>query len=206
MITFADKCAVNKPMQKISEIVATKGGVVTMNEITDRAEYKRILRAVERGELVRLRQGVYAVPIAMLNTIIDVERIVPQGVLCLYSAWTHYQLTTTVPPSFCIAIEAKRKVVLPTILPVSLYYWKAENFKFGIVNVEMSNYQVRMTDLERSVCDAVKYRNKIGSDLCAEIIRTYLRKKERNLSRLIDYAKRLRVAKVLNNYLEIAME
>jgi predicted transcriptional regulator of viral defense system len=206
MITFADKCAVNKPMQKISEIVATKGGVVTMNEITDRAEYKRILRAVERGELVRLRQGVYAVPIAMLNTIIDVERIVPQGVLCLYSAWTHYQLTTTVPPSFCIAIEAKRKVVLPTILPVSLYYWKAENLKFGIVNVEMSNYQVRMTDLERSVCDAVKYRNKIGSDLCAEIIRTYLRKKERNLSRLIDYAKRLRVAKVLNNYLEIAME
>lgn len=206
MITFADKCAVNKPMQKISEIVATKGGVVTMNEITDRAEYKRILRAVERGELVRLRQGVYAVPIAMLNTIIDVERIVPQGVLCLYSAWTHYQLTTTVPPSFCIAIEAKRKVVLPTILPVSLYYWKAENLKFGIVNVEISNYQVRMTDLERSVCDAVKYRNKIGSDLCAEIIRTYLRKKERNLSRLIDYAKRLRVAKVLNNYLEIAME
>ena len=91
-------------------------------------------------------------------------------------------------------------------MPVSLYYWKAENLKFGIVNVEMSNYQVRMTDLERSVCDAVKYRNKIGSDLCAEIIRTYLRKKERNLSRLIDYAKRLRVAKVLNNYLEIAME
>lgn len=206
MITFADVCVINKPMQKISEIVATKGGIVTMDEITDRAEYKRILRAVERGELVRLRQGVYAVPIAMLNTIIDVERIVPQGVLCLYSAWTHYQLTTTVPPSFCIAIEAKRKVALPTILPVNLYYWKAENLKFGIVDVEISNYQVRMTDLERSVCDAVKYRNKIGSDLCAEIIRTYLRKKERNLSRLIDYAKRLRVAKVLNNYLEIAME
>lgn len=206
MITFADECVINKLMQKISEIVATKGGIVTMDEITDRAEYKRILRAVERGELVRLRQGVYAVPIAMLNTIIDVERIVPQGVLCLYSAWTHYQLTTTVPPSFCIAIEAKRKVALPTILPVNLYYWKAENLKFGIVDVEISNYQVRMTDLERSVCDAVKYRNKIGSDLCAEIIRTYLRKKERNLSRLIDYAKRLRVAKVLNNYLEIAME
>ena len=83
-------------MQKISEIVAAKGGVVTMDEITDRAEYKRILRAVEHGELIRLRQGVYAVPIAILNTMIDVERIVPQGVLCLYSAWAYYQLTTTV--------------------------------------------------------------------------------------------------------------
>ncbi|WP_294543288.1 type IV toxin-antitoxin system AbiEi family antitoxin domain-containing protein [uncultured Bacteroides sp.] len=193
-------------MQNISEIVAAKGGVVTMDEITDRAEYKRILRAVERGELIRLRQGVYAVPIAILNTMIDVERIVPQGVLCLYSAWAYYQLTTTVPPSFCIAIEAKRKVKLPIRLPINLYYWKAGNLEFGIVDVEVSNYQVRMTDLERSVCDAVKYRNKIGLDLCAEIIRTYLRKKERNLSRLMDYAERLRVTKILNNYLEIAIE
>ena len=193
-------------MQKISEIVAAKGGVVTMDEITDRAEYKRILRAVEHGELIRLRQGVYAVPIAILNTMIDVERIVPQGVLCLYSAWAYYQLTATVPPSFCIAIEAKRKVKLPIRLPINLYYWKAGNLEFGIVDVEISNYQVRMTDLERSVCDAVKYRNKIGLDLCAEIIRTYLRKKERNLSRLMDYAERLRVTKILNNYLEIAIE
>lgn len=193
-------------MQKISEIVAAKGGVVTMDEITDRAEYKRILRAVEHGELIRLRQGVYAVPIAILNTMIDVERIVPQGVLCLYSAWAYYQLTTTVPPSFCIAIEAKRKVKLPIRLPINLYYWKAGNLEFGIVDVEISNYQVRMTDLERSVCDAVKYRNKIGLDLCAEIIRTYLRKKERNLSRLMDYAERLLVTKILNNYLEIAIE
>lgn len=193
-------------MQKISEIVAAKGGVVTMDEITDRAEYKRILRAVEHGELIRLRQGVYAVPIAILNTMIDVERIVPQGVLCLYSAWAYYQLTTTVPPSFCIAIEAKRKVKLPIRLPINLYYWKAGNLEFGIVDVEISNYQVRMTDLERSVCDAVKYRNKIGLDLYAEIIRTYLRKKERNLSRLMDYAERLRVTKILNNYLEIAIE
>ncbi len=32
--------------------------------------------------------------------------------------------------------------------------------------------------MERSVCDAVKYRNKIGLDVCAEVIRTYLKKAE----------------------------
>ena len=56
------------------------------------------------------------------------------------------------------------------------------------------------------MCDAVKYRNKIGLDICAEIIRSYVRRKDRNLSRLMDYAKRLRLEKVLNNYLEIAIE
>ena len=71
---------------------------------------------------------------------------------------------------------------------------------------EISGFHVRITDLERSVCDAVKYRNKLGLDVCAEVIRSYLRKPNRNLSRLQDYAKRLRVFNTLKNYVEIAIE
>lgn len=63
-----------------------------------------------------------------------------------------------------------------------------------------------MTDLERSVCDAIKYRNKIGMDICAEVVRTYLKRNDRNLSRLYDYAKKLRVYKTLNYFIEITLE
>ena len=55
---------------------------------------------------------------------------------------------------------------------------------------------------ERNVCYAARYRNKIGLDVCAEIIRTYLRKEERDLSLLTDYAKRLRVWATLKYYLD----
>jgi predicted CopG family antitoxin len=65
---------------------------------------------------------------------------------------------------------------------------------------------VKITDMERSVCDAVKYRNKIGLDVCSEVIRNYLKKPSRNLTRLMEYAKQLRVANVLKNYLEITIE
>ena len=40
----------------------------------------------------------------------------------------------------------------------------------------------------------------------AEVIRSYLKKPNRNLTRLQDYAKRLRVFNTLKNYLEIAIE
>lgn len=193
-------------METISEQIASKGGVISTQDLEGRAEYERLRRAVSKGDIVRLRHGVYAEPSAMLNTMIDVERIVPGGIVCLYSAWMHHRLCTTVPPAFCIAIEAKRKVVLPEELPINLYYWKKENLEFGIEQKEISGFQVRMTDLERSVCDAVKYRNKVGLDVCAEVIRSYARLKERNLSRLSEYAQKLRLTKVMNNYLEIAIE
>ena len=193
-------------MNDIVNKVASLGGTISTTDISHLSEYKQVLRAKERGDLIRLRHGVYAAPEALLNTMIDVERIIPNGVVCLYNAWTYHQLSTTVPPALCIAIANKRKVVLPHALPIELYYWKKENLEFGIMDADISGYKVHITDMERSVCDAVKYRNKIGLDVCAEVIRTYLKKPNRNLARLQDYAKRLRVFNTLKNYLEIAIE
>jgi len=47
---------------------------------TSKVDYMNELRAKERGDLIRLRHGVYAAPEALLNTMIDVERIIPNGV------------------------------------------------------------------------------------------------------------------------------
>lgn len=190
----------------IVNTVTASGGVFSTSQISQPSDYKRLLRAKERGDLMRLRHGVYAAPEAVFNNMTDVEKIVPGGVVCLYNAWAHYNLSTEVPPAFCIAIASKRKVVLPQFLPVNLYYWKPENLEFGVVEAEISGFHVRITDLERSVCDAIKYRNKFGLDVCAEVVRNYLKKENRNLSLLSDYAKRLRVFNTLRQYLEIAME
>ena len=100
-------------------------------------------------------------------------------------------------------IDAKRKVRLNGAVPINLYYWKAENLDFGIAQYDISGFAVRMTDVERSVCDAIKYRNKVGADICAEVVKNYLNRSERNISRLIEYANKLHIKKILNTYLEV---
>ena len=193
-------------MNSITHKATSQGGIITTAELSKQSEYLKVVRAKERGELIRVRHGVYAVPDALLNTMIDIERIVPSGIVCLYNAWAYHQLSTVVPPYFCVAIEAKRKVAIPPTLPIELYYWKKEYLTFGVMDAEISGCNVRITDMERSVCDAVRYRNKTGMEVCSEVIRNYLKKRDRNLSRLSEYAKQLRVANILRNYLEIAIE
>ena len=111
---------------------------------------EQLRRAIEDGTLMRLRNGVYVEMSALANNMIDVERIVPHGVLCLYSAFAHYGLSTQVPSATCIAIEAKRKVRLPDYPPIDLYYWKKENLEFGIIKKSISGYDVLVTDMERT--------------------------------------------------------
>ena len=178
------------------------GGFIKASEVKTRGEYEQLRRATEEGTLLRLRNGVYVETSALANNMVDVERIVPGGVLCLYSAFAHYGLSTQVPPSFCIAIEAKRKLRLPDYPIIDLYYWKKENLEFGITQKDLSGYVVRITDLERTVCDAVKYRNKIGLDVCGEVIDNYLKVDTRNISLLNEYAGRLRLRTILTKYLE----
>ena len=60
-------------MNDIINKVASLGGTISTTDISHLSEYKQVLRAKERGDLIRLRHGVYAAPEALLNTMIDVE-------------------------------------------------------------------------------------------------------------------------------------
>ena len=186
----------------IIETLQKQGGFMTTSEVKSRGDYEHLRRATVDGTLMRIRQGVYVETSALANNMIDVQRIVPNGVLCLYSAFAHYGLSTHVPAATCIAIDAKRKVRLPEYPPIDLYYWKKENLDFGVVEKEISGYKVLITDMERTVCDAVKYRNKIGLDVCGEVIDSYLKNENRNITLLHEYAGRLRVKNTLTKYLE----
>lgn len=209
MFVILDKylylCVYNSNYMKsdsIRDILQKQGGFITAGEVKSRGDYEQLRSTTKKGMLMRLRKGIYVEASALANNMIDVERIVPHGVLCLYSAFAYYGLSTQVPSSTCIAIEAKRKVRLPEFPPIDLYFWKKENLEFGVIEKVISGYRVLITDMERTVCDAVKYRNKIGLDVCGEVIDNFLKKESRNISLLHDYAQKLRVNKILTTYLE----
>lgn len=169
------------------------------------SEYRRILSAAREGKLLRLRNGLYAYPDALTGNIIDIEAIIPDGILCLYSAWSYYGLTTHIPDAIYVAIERSRKIILPQFPEIKLVYQRKSLLEIGQTEITEQGINMPITDLERAVCDAVKYRNKIGIDVMTEIIDSYLSHPERNLSRLTDYAKRLRVYSTLHTILQVKL-
>ena len=180
-------------------------GYISAKDMAGRAAYYKVLQAARNGELTRIKRGVYATDDHLASQMLDVEKVVPGGVLCLYSAWSHYQLTTQVPQEYCLAIKRGRKITLPDYPPITLYHWSDTAFNLGITNTEIEGFKVRIYDVEKCVCDAIKYRNKIGIDVCTEIIKEYLKRRDRNVSKLMKYASQLRVAKTLGTYLQMEL-
>lgn len=191
---------------KIKTLFEKNKGYLTRSQLPDKTTYNQLLALVREGSVERIKVGVYHCLDSLFdNTMIDVEKIVPGGVLCLYSAWAHYDLSVQIPHSFNIAIEKNRKITLPVFPPITLYYWQREYQEMGVVEQEVDGYKVQMYDIEKSVCDAIKYRNKIGNETASEILRNYLKRKNRNLSLLLEYAKKMRIEKTLRTYMEIGL-
>lgn len=48
-----------------------------------RAAYYKMLESVRQGELIQVRRGLYANIDQLSNSMIDIEAIIPGGILCL---------------------------------------------------------------------------------------------------------------------------
>lgn len=129
---------------------------------------------------------------------------VPNGVVCLLSAAVYYNLTTYIPNAIDVAIQRKAKVsTLPEWPEVKLYYYTAERFELGTIVIADGKNSFRIYDIEKTVVDIVFYREKVGIEETKEILVNYLRRKDRNINRLIRYAELMKCGDVMKKYLEV---
>lgn len=101
------------------------GYIIRKDTIGNRYLYYRLLEAMKSGEMIRLKPDVYCMADTMAGTKINLEKILPNGVLCLYSAWAHYGLTTQIPQGFYVAI-LKSELLPHSVLVSSLYFSSSE--------------------------------------------------------------------------------
>ena len=170
-----------------------------------RTVYYKMLESAKQGELIKVRRGVYANIDQLSGNMIDINAVVPEGILCLWSTWSIHQLTTSMPQAFHIAIKRGRKVSIPSFPRIEVHHYTEDILKIGVISMIIDGFNIRLYDVERCVCDAIKFRNKVGMDVCSEIINNYLERPDRNLSKLMDYARRLRVGKILEQYLQVKL-
>ena len=170
-----------------------------------RTAYIKMLKKARQGELIQVRRGLYASIDQLSGNMVDINAIIHDGILCRWSAWSIHQLTTSLPQAFHVAVKRGRKIVVPSFPKVEIHHYTETILNMGVMPMEIDGISILVYDVERCVCDAVKFRNKIGMDICSEIINNYLERPDRNLSKLMDFARKLRVGTFLEQDLQVKL-
>jgi predicted transcriptional regulator of viral defense system len=139
------------------------------------------------------------------SELIEVQQILPDGVFCLATAWAFYELSTHTPSEYHVAFPDNKRPTLPDYPPIQTYHWRSHIWEIGITEKTLGNHHIKIYDLERCVCDAVRFRYKKGMDICKEVLQNYVRNPSRQPDLALDYAQVLKIKEPLKNYLEILL-
>ena len=193
-----------KNQSKIETAFHKAGGILNTKEILDAGfSYYLINRLIEKDRIERLKKGLYRWIGFANNEYAEIVHIVPKGVICLYSAAQIHELSTFVPSKYHVAIPQKAKVNVPEYPPMKLYYWSQHQYEVGKSQMIYDNIEIPIYDLEKTVCDFIKFRSKTGLDTTKEVVKNYLAHNNRDLPKLISYSKKLRIGTIVNQYLEL---
>ncbi|WP_281085544.1 type IV toxin-antitoxin system AbiEi family antitoxin domain-containing protein [Eubacterium ruminantium] len=188
-------------------IFAENKKFITTSELKDLGySYYKIGKLEEQGILSRVNRSTYEnlTYTGDENDFFSAEAFVPNGVICLMSAARYYELTNFLPDAVDVAIERKKKVnTLPEWPVIRLFYFDPSRMDLGVTEVRDGDNCFHIFDIEKTVADIIYYRNKIGIEETAEVLRNYLKRRDRQIDRLYAYAKRLRCEKIVRTYLEV---
>jgi predicted transcriptional regulator of viral defense system len=196
-------------INKIIELAKANNGYIHTKEVlTNKISAKYLAHMVAIGRFDKIKNGLYRlndIQISEYESFIEASLAIPKGVISLVSALDFYQLSTLNPIAVHVAIDHKAKITVPEHLNIELHYMSQPCFSLGIEQVSIRNIPVKIYNREKTICDCIKYRNKLGIDLVAEALKNYLNNNIRDLNKLLNYARQCKVEKIIKNYLEILL-
>lgn len=194
-------------MEQLKRIAAENGGII----VTRIAEASGVSRAVlsrlcKQKKIHRIVKGQYIFPDEIQDDFLSVskrsDKIILSHETALYlngiSDRTPFELSVTAPTG-CIPSRS-------VLESCKVYYVKPELFTLGkVLLTTPAGNRVASYDLERTICDIVRSRNRVGTETFLTALRMYAANPKKDLNRLNEYAKKLRVANVIRKYLEVLL-
>ncbi len=126
----------------------------------------------------------------------------PKGVVCLVSALAFYEVTDEIPRNVDLAIPRgahANKIEYP---PVKYHRFSLSTWQAGIEIKKIGGQEVRVYSLAKTLADCFKFRNKIGSSVVRNSLKTSLSERKVSPNEIMKYAKICRVATVIKPILE----
>ena len=168
-----------------------------------------VSRAVKRGELFRIAHGVYQSSETvdyMDDEMFSAQLRYRQMVYSHDTALYLHGLNDRDPLKYSVTVPTgynTKKLVSEGFKVFSL---KKELQEQDVEEIEtMYGNAVRVYNLERTICDCLRSRNKLQSEIVISGLKGYVRRSDRNLTLLMSTAEKLNVATLLKTYLEVLL-
>ena len=195
------------PINKLKDIINNNNGIITTNLVEQKGIHREYLNSlVKEGKIERISHGIYITPDVWEDMLyinqLKREKMIYSHETALYL----HDLTDRDPLHYVVTVPQGYNSSKLREEGFRVYNIKKEWFDLGIVTKgTVFGNEVKTYDMERTICDILRARNKIDVTILGESLKRYFSRKDKDLNKLMKYAKKLRIENILRTYMEVLL-
>ena len=190
---------------KVLTIAKENNGTVTSAMIQSAGIARQYLKLlVDDGSLEKVSRGVYVLPEVWDDEFFNLQSQFKKGIFSNETALFLHDLTDRTPLAYAMTFpanynlgNAKNKGILASRSKELFYNMGVETV------VSPSGNEVLSYNMEKTLCDILRPRSRVETGVIAEAFKRYATKPNKNIPKLSEYARILRVEEKVRTYLEV---
>ncbi|MBO4668065.1 MAG: type IV toxin-antitoxin system AbiEi family antitoxin domain-containing protein [Bacilli bacterium] len=191
----------------IVDILNSNQGYITTKEITNKGIHRMYLKKMcDDGIIEKVGTGIY-IDKSIIPDYYYIMRLELPNVVFSHMTALYFHNLSIKAPNDSFDITVPNNYFNYKLKNHNVFYCDKESYEIGLtyVRTPMGNL-VKAYDMERCICDIIKSKNRIDFELIKYSIKTYLKRKDKDLTKLSIYARKLGIEKEVANYLEFFYE
>ena len=200
---FKDKSNI----EVIQELMKKNNGYITSKEL-DMFDIHRMYLSImqEKGIIEKVSPGIYIDSNKIEDSYYVFSLSMPNVIYSHMTALYFHGLSIKAPNGI-YDITVKRSYNSVHLKKHNVFYVDSDNYELGLTKVKtpMGN-KVKAYDMERCICDIIRSKNRMDSELIKYSVREYIKRKDKDIFKLSSYAEKLGVKEIVMDYVGMMYE
>lgn len=193
-----------KNIEILKNYIENNNGIILASDLKKLNIHKQYLKLLcDEGYVERKEKGVYVKKGKNVNDFFLIQQRYKTGIFSHNTALYFYHLTDRTPLKYDMTFKNNIRVNDEIIEP---HYIKQDKYELGRTKLELQDKTtIKLYDLERTIIDILRDRNKIDLQIFNIAMKEYMKRKDKNLIKLSKYAKEFKMEKILKKYMEVLL-
>lgn len=161
-------------------------------------------RLIDEHIIERVSRGIYIKSNDIPDDMVVLQNKSKNAIYSHMTTLYLYGLSNRIPIKYDITVNQGYNGTLQRDNNVNLFYIKRDLLNLGLTTYMLdTGYEIKVYDLERTICDIIKNKNRLDQEVVNKAIRKYFYSNNKNVFKLYEYAKKLKIYDKVRNTFEV---